>query len=128
MSWNDPCSKCGETRANCECLKNQEVKQEKAMKIKTKQIGSFLGGLNPAERRFLEMSMNLSNNIQSLVKDNDWVTQEVFCSRVGIDIEKYNDFISGNWNYDMMNIAAINALHAECEMKKTKPIVSVAGS
>ena len=74
--------------------------RNKAISINTKKVGQFLKSLNEAERVYLSHTFNLSNNIRKLIKKFNLTKQEV-CEKYGIKLNKYNDFISGNCNYDL---------------------------
>lgn len=86
----------------------------KQIEINTKKVGSFLKGLNEAERIYLGHVFNLSNSIQRLIKKFELTKKDV-CTHYEIKPNRYNDFISGNWNYDLRIMAKTNALFIELE-------------
>lgn len=90
------------------------MKNKKSIDINTKKVGSFLKGLNEAERIYLGHVFNLSNSIQRLIKKFELTKKDV-CTHYEIKPNKYNDFISGNWNYDLRIMAKTNALFIELE-------------
>lgn len=96
------------------------------MKLDNKAIQQFLGGLNDCERRYLETTLDVSNNILNVIKNNEWITKEVICSTFDIPDQEYEEFINGNWEYDVKTFARLNSLYAECERRKIKKIVDLA--
>lgn len=90
------------------------MKNKKSIDINTKKVGSFLKGLNEAERIYLGHTFNLSNSIKQLIKKFELTKKDV-CTHYEIKPNRYNDFISGNWNYDLRIMAKTNALFIELE-------------
>lgn len=88
--------------------------KNKVIKINTKKVGLFLKDLNEAERIYLGHVFNLSNSIMRLIKKFDLTKKEV-CEKYEIKPNKYNDFICGNWNYDLKIMAKTNAWFIELE-------------
>lgn len=70
--------------------------------------------MNEAERIYLGHVFNLSNSIQRLIKKFELTKKDV-CTHYEIKPNRYNDFISGNWNYDLRIMAKTNALFIELE-------------
>lgn len=104
------------------------MKKKKSITINTKKIGSFLKSINEAERIYLGHTFNLSNSILRLIKKFDLTKKEV-CEKYGIKPKKYNDFICGNWNYDLKIMAKTNAwfIELETESLEEKTPVQFAG-
>ena len=87
------------------------------MKINSKKVGSFLKSVNEAEYIFMRHCMDMRDGIKNLIKRHDLSKQE-FCQRFRIKPAKYNDYISGNYNYSVMDIACLNAAFMELESNK----------
>ena len=92
------------------------MKKQKSITINTKKVGSFLKSINEAERIYLGHTFNLSNSIQRLIKKFD-ITKKEVCEKYEIKPNKYNDFVCGNWNYDLKIMAKTNAWFVELESK-----------
>lgn len=96
----------------------------KSITINTKKIGSFLKSLNEAERGYLGHTFNLSNSIKRLIVKFNLTKKEV-CEKYDIKPNHYNDFICGNWNYDLKAMAKTNAWFIELESKALEDEVPV---
>jgi len=90
------------------------MKNKKHITINTKKVGLFLKNLNEAERIYLGHIFNLSNSIRRLIKKFELTKKDV-CTHYEIKPNRYNDFISGNWNYDLKIMAKTNALFIKLE-------------
>lgn len=99
------------------------------MKIQTNKICNFLGTLNDADRRFLELTFDTSNSVRRLYHASKFTSEEM-SNKLEIKLEELEDFLSGNRNYDMKDLASINALWFEIENNKLigKEPIKVAGS
>ncbi len=89
-------------------------KKNEVVKINTKKVGLFLKDINEAERIYLGHVFNLSNSILRLIKKFD-LTKKQVCEKYGIKPSKYNDFICGNWNYDLREMSLTNCWFIELE-------------
>lgn len=98
--------------------------KNKQININTKKVGGFLKSLTEAERIYLGHTFNLSNNIRKLIKKFNLTKQQV-CEKYGIKLNKYNDFVSGNCNYDLSAMARTNAWFMELETEALKDEVPV---
>jgi hypothetical protein len=87
------------------------------MKIDSKKVGLFLKSINEAEYIFMQHCMQMRDNINTLIKRHN-LSKEEFCQRFRIKPAKYNDYIKGNYNYSIMDIACLNAAFIELESKK----------
>lgn len=99
------------------------------MKIDTKKIGTFLKSIDGAEYIYMQHCMEMRNGITNLIKRHNLSKQEV-CEKFKIKPIKYNDYIKGNYNYSVMDMACLNAAFMELEAEKLKDNVpvQVAGS
>jgi transcriptional regulator with XRE-family HTH domain len=91
------------------------------MKENFKKIGRFLKGLEPVEYRYLESIMQVVSGLQSLIKKHE-LSQERFCELFGIKANKYEDYIKGNYNYNVSDMAKLNAIYIQLETEKIKQI------
>lgn len=92
--------------------------------IRTKKIGSFIKNLNGAERNYLLHCLNTSNSIKRLIKEFN-LEKKFVCERFKIKANRYNDFVSGNFNYSLEEISKLNVLFMELESEKLKDKVPV---
>lgn len=89
------------------------------MKIDTKKIGNFIKSLNDVEYRYLELTMQFIGGLQSLVEKYKLSKEEV-CERFHIAFEKYDDYVSGNFNYSLADLSCLNAAFMELEREHLK--------
>ena len=87
------------------------------MKIDTKKIGLFLKSMDGAEYIYLHHCMQFRASLERLIKAHNLSKEEV-CQRFKIKPAKYNDYVKGNYNYSIMDMACLNAAHMELEIKK----------
>lgn len=87
------------------------------MKIDTKRIGLFLKSMDGAEYRYLCLSMQFRASLESLIKEHN-LSKEEICQRFKIKLAKYNDYVKGNYNYSLIDMASLNASHMELGIKK----------
>lgn len=88
------------------------------MKINTSRIGKFLKSLNEAEYIYLVNCARMRDNIQTLVRNG--ISGHDLCNRFGISLEQYDDFISGNYQYTLKDMATLNATFLELEIERVK--------
>jgi hypothetical protein len=92
--------------------------------LNSRKVGLFLKGINEAERVYLGHTLNFSNNLLSLIRDFKLSKKQV-CDKFEISPKKYNNFICGNQNYDLKDMARLNAWFMELkieELKKEAPV------
>ena len=94
------------------------------MKIDTKKVGKFLKSVNDAEYLYMERCMSMRNGITNLIKRHNLSKQD-FCKRFKIKSAKYNDYITGNHNYSVKDMACLNAAFLELEAKKLEEEVPI---
>lgn len=94
------------------------------MEIDTKKIGDFLKRIDGAEYIYLQRCMELRNAIEQLIKRHNLSKQDV-CARFQIKPVRYSDFVKGNYNYNVKDMANLNAAFIELEMRKLKDEVPV---
>jgi hypothetical protein len=102
--------------------------KKKSVRINNKKVGQFLKSINEAERIYLVHTLNLSSSINRLIDKFDLSKEEV-CSKFGIELKKYNDFVCGNYMYDLRIMSITNAWFIELETKalEDKVPVQIAG-
>lgn len=103
-------------------LKKTNVKD--SLKIDVKKIGSFLKSVDGAEYLYMQNCMGMRDSIQNLIKRHE-ITKADFCKRFKIKPVKYNDYIIGNYNYSIHDMACLNATFMELEAEKLKDDVPV---
>lgn len=85
--------------------------------MRTKEIGRFLKSLDTAERIYLDHCFRISNSIRNIVNETR-PQKDVFCAKFKIPLKRYDDFLSGNYDYDLYHTAVLNALWMEIETEK----------
>jgi hypothetical protein len=97
-------------------------------KIRTSKIKSFLKSVTNAEYIYLNHCIEMRNAITNLIKTHN-LTPEDICIRFSIKTEQYENFISGAYNYSIMDMAALNVAFVELESESLKenPPFKVAG-
>ena len=94
------------------------------MEIDTEKIGSFLKSLDGAEYTYLQHCMEMRSGISSLIKRHN-LSKEDVCERFKIEPEIYEDYVKGNYNYSIMDMARLNAVFMALEVKKLEENVPV---
>lgn len=82
-----------------------------------KKIGDLLKSLTEVEYIYMEHCMGVRNSISSLIKRHS-LSKEDILSHFELKETEYEDFILGNRNYDLNDIAGINALFMKLETEK----------
>lgn len=95
-----------------------------SLRVDVKKVGSFLKNVDGAEYLYMRNCMGMRDSIQDLIKRHD-LTKEDVCKRFKIKPSKYIDFIMGNYNYSVMDMACLNATFMELESEKLKEKVPV---
>lgn len=99
----------------------QLLKRVKKVKCKididSKRIKKFLSETTGANYQFLSAMMDVRNGINNIIT-NYKLSKEEVCERFGVNKRKYNDFIHGNYEYDLKIMAVINDTFCEYESKK----------
>ena len=89
------------------------------MKINTRRVGSFLKSITEAEKHYMRRCMEISDHINRLMKD-EGVTKDRVKSHFYLAGKDVDDFICGNFNYSMADMAHLNSLYMEVETEKLK--------
>lgn len=97
------------------------------MSIDIKKIGTFLKSVDGAEYEYLGHCMGVRNKIQDLIKRYN-LSKEEFCSMIGLNPKKYDDFIKGNCNYNINELASLSyhAVRLEAENKAHNDFIELA--
>lgn len=93
----------------------------------TKKVGEFLKSLPPAEYNYLVLVLQVRSQIEILLK-NSGMSKEDFCSKAQIHTDKYEDFITGNYNYSLMEITRVNLMIMELEIQAAQNRKAIATS
>lgn len=86
------------------------------MEINTKKIKGFLKGLNKTDYIYMKSVMNIIDNLSNLTT-NYSLTKEQLCELMDITIDKYDDFICGNYEYTLKDMVNINLAFIKLETK-----------
>lgn len=89
------------------------------MKIDTKKVGTFLKSIDGAEFIYLQHCVDIRTSINNLIKRHNLTKQDII-ERFRIKPAKYKDFVMGNYNYSLIDMACLNAAFMELEAKKLK--------
>jgi len=89
------------------------------MKMDIKKVGNFLKNLEESEYQYMLHSINMRNSLQRLIRDFN-LTKEDVCKKFEIKPAQYNDFVKGNRNYTISDMAILNAYYMELEAEKLK--------
>ena len=87
------------------------------MKIDIKKIGAFLKSMDGADYIYLEHSIGMRSSIQNLIKRHKLTKKDV-CDRLNVNPKKYEDFVKGNCNYSLIDMARLNAAFIDLESQK----------
>jgi len=125
----------GRTFSN-EYLKNNKVKLIPAKKdekrnrldINVTNINAFLNKLTDAEFIYVHKTLGMAVSMRSIITDYK-ISKERFCEEIGIDKKQFKTYMSGSRNYDLKDIAKVNALavklymeHAEKNAEESTPV------
>jgi hypothetical protein len=61
--------------------------------------------------------MDIRNAISNLIKRHN-LTKGYICETFKIKDKQYENYVKGNYNYSILDMARVNALHFELETKK----------
>lgn len=86
-----------------------------------KKIGTFLKNLTPVEYRYMELTMQMVSAFNGLIERHK-LTEERFCELFHIKPAKYQDYIKGNYNYSVRDMATLNAVVIQLETEKAQEI------
>lgn len=84
-----------------------------------KRVRQFLKDLTPVQFRYLELTMQMASSMQDLVKRFK-LSKEDFCKMFEIKPAKYNDYIKGNYNYSVHDMAMLNANYIKLESERVQ--------
>ena len=78
-----------------------------------------MNSINDAEFIYLEKCVSLAYSIKNIIKEYD-LTNERFCTEMGINKKQLKNYISGGRNYDLKDIAKLNALAYKLYMENAE--------
>lgn len=84
-----------------------------------KKIGKFLKELEPIEYRYLELTMHMVSGFQTIIERYK-VSKEDFCKHFSINPKRYNDYIKGNFNYTLDDMATLNFVYQKLEAERVQ--------
>lgn len=85
--------------------------------MKPEKIRKFLGELNDLDFRFLRLQCQVANDARTLVFKFS-ISREEFCVELGISQEDYDAYMTGGYNYTLMDTAKLQALYVRHETKR----------
>lgn len=87
--------------------------------INATKIHTFLNNITDAEFIYIHKTIDLAQNFKDLIKYYN-LSKDRFCEEMKISKSKYNSYIKGSRNYDLMDIARIQALSLKLKDEKEK--------
>ena len=91
----------------------------KMEKLDSKKVRTFLKELNSVEFRYLELTVQMVGSIDNLIKKYK-LDKERFCELFHIKPTKYVDYIKGNYNYTVNDMATLNYAYQHLETERIK--------
>ena len=93
------------------------MKNHLSNKDRLKRLRTILKEMNEVDYRVIQLSLQLSDSARSLIRKYH-VGKKEFCEKMQIKEEDYKSFINGAYDYDMMNMASLQATYCELEAKR----------
>lgn len=78
-----------------------------------------MGEISDAQFHYLEHIVHFVRSIKNVLKQLN-STPEDFCARFSLPLEEYNNFITGNFNYNIEQLTVLNMIWSEIETAKLK--------
>jgi hypothetical protein len=88
-------------------------------KLDSKKVRTFLSELNSTEFRYLELTVQMVSSFDNLIKRYK-LDKERFCELFHIKPTKYVNYIKGNFNYTIDDMATLNAVYQQLETERIK--------
>jgi hypothetical protein len=88
-------------------------------KLNAKKIKTFLGSINSVEFRFLELTVQIVGDLQSIIRRYK-LDKKRFCELFHISPKRYDDYIKGNVTYTVNDMATLNAVYQQLETERIK--------
>ena len=82
------------------------------MKIESTKIKQFLLSLTEQDFIYLKHVTDISKHCKLLIREHN-ISKADFCEKMHIKPRQYNDFIKGAYDYTLMDMARLNALHIQ---------------
>ena len=79
----------------------------------------FLKSINSVEFRYLELTVQMVSSFDNLIKRYK-LDKVKFCELFHIKPTKYVDYIKGNYNYSIDDMATLNAVYQQLETERIK--------
>ena len=101
---------------------------DKERKDDYNMVRKFISELTTSEFRCAELTIQFVKAYNDLIKRHQ-LTKEDFCKLFNVKSKNYNNFIKGNYNYTVNDMAILNSIHAklEAELALKSEIVKVVG-
>ena len=108
--------------------KDEKKKKRSHIDINVTNINKFLNGLTEAEFIYVHKTIGMAVSMRSIITDYN-ITKERFCEEMKIDKKQLSTYMKGSRNYDLRDIARLNALavklyleHAEKNAEESTPV------
>ena len=88
------------------------------------KVRKMLKSLNDGEYRYLEMTMGFVTGMKELIRKFK-LDKKTFCEMFKINPRIYNDYIKGNYNYSVKDMAMLHCVFMELETKALEKKVPV---
>ena len=92
---------------------------KKPITINVKGIGKFLKSMKGADFLYLKHTVIFRSNLEKMMKRYN-LTKEYMCEKFHLSAPDYANFISGNYNYSLRDIANYECAWVELEKKKVE--------
>ncbi len=80
--------------------------------------------LNKAEFLYLVKCAGISESLRRMIVEHN-LSKKDFCEAFGIKPRDYEKFVSGHYNYDLRDLAKINAVFMQLEIERLKKEVPI---
>ena len=85
--------------------------------MKAEKVRKFLAGLTDLEYRYLRLQCQVANDARTIVHKHN-ISREEFCIEMKISQEEYDAYMTGGFNYTLMDMARLQALYIRYETKR----------
>ena len=92
--------------------------------MKAEKVRKFLASLTDLEYRYLRLQCQVANEARDIVMTFN-ISREEFCVHMGITQEEYDMYMTGGYEYDLMQMAKLQALHFKYESERIRKNISL---
>lgn len=94
----------------------QKKNDRNKLDINITNINKFLNGLTDAEFIYTHKILGLAVSMRNIISDYK-ISKERFCEEMGIEKKLFNTYMKGSRNFDIKDIAKLNALAVKLYME-----------